>query len=255
MAKEDSGLWQLDDASVKTHHYRSFILSLLCFRVILYILKQGNAINTALENHKFHFLKLAGTFGKNYKAESLFNGGVNSGTELGENFIIDTQNEETHLWDNEDPDRVDLRPINKMLKFKNDEFKINISTNIEGISFEEIVKRTYMPIFNQILYTGPIVDNEILTTLREKAEKAITLVAIKRKLGIKDLMQQLARCKFAIESLRFAMQISSEPPPKPKPTVETMSKKYYKKPFSEIIKKMTGGGKKIKIIEGKRYLR
>jgi hypothetical protein len=234
-----NGLWNINE---NIHKLRSFILSLLCFRVILYILKQGNAINTALENHKFYFLKLAGNFGPGYTG-SLMNGRMRTDTE-GENFVIDETAEAAVQWNPPPANqaaRVNLRPVNKALKFVNDNFKIQVSTSAldssgNMIYFEENIDRTYMPIFNQILYTGPIAPSDVYSTDQEKAEKALTLVAIKRKLGDSKVTQQGARCKFAIESLRFAEQISNEPKPDAAniPTMSTYqslgyNKKYYSK--------------------------
>lgn len=238
------GMWKISDASElrRMHLDRSFVLSLFCYRVIAYILKQGNAINTALENHKFYFLKLAGNFGPGYTG-SLMNGRMKSDTE-GENFVIDETAEGAVQWNPPPANqaaRVNLRPVNKALKFMNDKFKIQVSTSAldssgNMIYFEENIDRTYMPIFNQILYTGPIAPSDVYSPDQEKAEKALTLVAIKRKLGPSKETQQGARCKFAIESLRFAEQISNEPKPDAAniPTMSTYqslgyNKKYYSK--------------------------
>ena len=235
---DSEGLWNLNQ---NIHQLRSFILSLLCFRVILYILKQGNAINTALENHKFHFLKLAGNFGPSYRG-TLMDGRLKNENE-GENFVINEEEENKINWTTTPTptDRINLRPINKALQFKNDTYKIKVSTsapdkNGDIIYFEEIIRRKYMPIFNQILYTGPISMSDVYSTDQANAEKALTLVAIKRKLDESANIQQGARCKFAIESLYFAEQISNEPKPNSSmiPTMSTYSslgynKKYYEK--------------------------
>ncbi len=235
---DSEGLWNLNE---NIHQLRSFVLSLLCFRVILYILKQGNAINTALENHKFYFLKLAGNFGPSYRGTLM--GGRMKDENEGENFVINEEEENKVMW-NTTPsptDRINLRPINKALQFKNDTYKIQVSTSAPDkdgniIYFEEIIRRKYMPIFNQILYTGPIAPSDIYSTDQSSAEKALTLVAIKRKLGESAKIQQGARCKFAIESLRFAEQISNEPKPSSSliPNMSNYSslgynKKYYDK--------------------------
>jgi hypothetical protein len=222
---------------IKDNNY-NFVLSLLCFRVILYIIKQGNAINSALENHKFYFLKLAGTFGENYNETELFNGNVKDDPK-NEKFIIDPTSENIAQWNSDVKleGLVKLRPLNKGLRFVNDTFKLKVYTNAKDpsnnlIYFEEIIDRVYMPIFNQILYTGAIDSTTKFSTNNDKAEKALTLVAIKRKLGKDKQTQQVARCKFAIESLQFAEQISNELPLDKIPTEETYStlgynKKYY----------------------------
>jgi hypothetical protein len=97
--------------------------------------------------------------------------------------------------------------MNKKLKFENDTYKIRVMTSV-GVEFEEIINRQYMPLFMQILYTGSFPDT--MDTKQTNADKALTLVAIKRKLGINNASQQPARCEFAIESLKFAEQISNE---------------------------------------------
>ena len=167
------------------------------YRVIDFITTQGDYINTALENHKFVFLKRSNFF---------------KSTECKEGLLEDKK---TTILDYIPPyklvhNQTESNPCTDIvgdtgkIKFKKQDYKINVTigSGNNKLVLTEKIRREYLPVMNELLYG----END---KVEEKMkEKFITLIAIKRLEEDGNEAKQKARCDYAQESLDFADQIS-----------------------------------------------
>ena len=167
------------------------------YRVIDFITTQGDYINTALENHKFVFLKRSNFFNSTKCA--------NESSEDGNTTILDIipSYELVHNQSLSDP-CTDIVGDTGKIKFKKQDYKINVTigSGKNKLVLTEKIRREYLPVMNELLYG----ENE--TTGKKMKEKFITLIAIKRLEVEGNEAKQKARCDYAQESLDFADQIS-----------------------------------------------
>lgn len=159
----------------------NFLRYYFSIRIIDFITSQGDAINTALENHKFVFLKRSDYFQDCNNSNS----------------------KDSHPYKLMCNGETDIAGDKGNITFEDQKYTINV--NIAGNDYEEQINRKYLPNMNRLLY------KEFRGSNSE--EKFITLIAIYRLMeNLNNNSQQHERCKFAIESLQFANQISGNEP-------------------------------------------
>jgi hypothetical protein len=170
-----------------------FLTYYFTYRIIHFITSQGDGINTALENHKFVFLKRSNFFTDCNPVNS-------TDKKVPPDYIFSGKN---------GGNCSDIASDTGKIKFEKDSYEIEV--NIDGIDedFKEIINREYLPKMNKLLY-GEAPDK----SSDAPKEKFITLIAIKRLEADTSSDKQKARCMFALESLEFANQISGEITPR-----------------------------------------
>ena len=178
------------------------------YRVIDFITTQGDYINTALENHKFVFLKRSNYFNSGIGECKQSENVAFSNPDLD---VVDFTNlktfEEYKLIHNErsgiDP-CTDIVGDTGKIQFEKQDYKVNVTIGSANnkLVLTERIRREYLPVMNNLLYG----ENDIV--LGKMKEKFITLIAIKRLEVEENEAKQKARCDYAQESLKFANQIS-----------------------------------------------
>jgi hypothetical protein len=169
-----------------------FLTYYFTYRIIHFITSQGDGINTALENHKFVFLKRSNFF-----------------TDCNPVNLTDKKVPPAYKINSVGGNCNDIASDTGKIQFEKDSYEIDVNIDRIKEPFKEIINREYLPEMNKLLY-GEAPDK----SSEARKEKFITLIAIKRLEADTASDKQKARCKFALESLEFANQISGEITPR-----------------------------------------
>ena len=179
------------------------------YRVIDFITTQGDYINTALENHKFVFLKRSNYFNSEIGACKQSENVASLNPDLDD--VVDFTKMKTfeqyqliHNEESEIDPCTDIVGDTGKIQFEKQDYKVDVTigSGDNTLVLTERIRRKYLPVMNNLLYG----ENGIV--VGKMKEKFITLIAIKRLEVEGNEAKQKARCDYARESLQFANQIS-----------------------------------------------